>query len=243
MKIGLQVPNFTFPGGAGKMAGVLADIARTADEVGLQSLWVMDHFFQITYVGPKENDMLEGWTTLGYFASLTRKVKLGTMVTGVTYRYPGILVKTATTLDVLSGGRSYFGIGAAWNEDESKGMGTPFPPIAVRFEMLEETLQIAKQMWSSNNGPYQGKHFQLAETLCVPQPLSKPHPPILVAGGGEKKTLRLVAKYADACNLFGDAAAVKGKLDILKRHCDDVGRNYADIEKTTLNSVNLARMS
>ncbi|MET0984712.1 MAG: LLM class F420-dependent oxidoreductase [Steroidobacteraceae bacterium] len=240
MKIGLQVPNFTFPGGAAKIPGVLAEIARTADAVGFYSLWAMDHFFQIEYVGPKDNDMLEGWSTLSYFAGLTRKVKLGTMVTGVTYRYPGVLVKTATTLDVLSGGRSYFGIGAAWNEDESKGLGTPFPPIAVRFELLEETLQIAKQMWSDNNGPYRGKHYQLEETLCVPQPLSKPHPPILVAGGGEKKTLRLVAQYADACNLFGEPAVVKSKLDILKRHCDDVGRDYAEIEKTTLNTVQLA---
>ncbi|MET0660665.1 MAG: LLM class F420-dependent oxidoreductase [Steroidobacteraceae bacterium] len=240
MRIGLQVPNFTFPGGATKIPGVLAEIARTTDAMGFYSLWVMDHFFQIVYVGPKDNDMLEGWSTLGYFAGLTKNVKLGTMVTGVTYRYPGVLVKTATTLDVLSGGRAYFGIGAAWNEEESKGLGTPFPALAVRFELLEEALQIAKQMWSDNNGPYRGKHYQLEETLCVPQPLSKPHPPILVAGGGEKKTLRLVAKYADACNLFGDVALVKSKLDILKRHCDDVGRNYEEIEKTTLNTVQLA---
>jgi F420-dependent oxidoreductase-like protein len=240
MRIGLQVPNFTFPGGPAKLAGVLKDIAQAADAGNFYSLWVMDHFFQIVYVGPKDNDMLEGWSTLTYFAGLTRNVKLGTMVTGVTYRYPGVLVKTATTLDVLSGGRAYFGIGAAWNEEESKGLGIPFPPIATRFELLEEALQIAKQMWSDNNGPYRGKHNQLEETLCVPQPLSKPHPPILVAGGGEKKTLRLVAKYADACNLFGDPALVKSKLDILKRHCDDVGRNYDEIEKTTLDTIHLA---
>jgi F420-dependent oxidoreductase-like protein len=196
MKIGLQLPNFTWPDGSARMAARLADVARAADEAGFHSLWVMDHFFQISMIGPPEHDMLEGYTTLGYLAAHTRRVKLGTLVTGVVYRYPGILVKSATTLDVLSGGRAYFGIGAAWNEQESRGLGVPFPALGVRFEMLEETLQIAKQMWSADNGPYRGKHFQLEQTLCVPQPLSRPHPPILVAGGGEKKTLRLVAQYA-----------------------------------------------
>ncbi len=240
MKIGLQVPSFTWPGGAPQIRGTLADIARTADDAGFYSLWVMDHFFQIVYIGPKEQDMLEGYTTLGYLAAVTKKVKLGTMVTGVTYRYPGILVKSMTTLDVLSGGRGYFGIGAAWNEEESKGLGTPFPPLGTRFELLEEALQIAKQMWSDNNGPYNGKHNQLAETLCVPQPISRPHPPILVAGGGEKKTLKLVAQYADACNLFGDLELVKNKLAILKQHCIDVGRDYNSIEITTIDTVHLA---
>lgn len=240
MKIGLQVPNFTWPGGVPEMARKLADIARAADDNDFYSLWLMDHFFQIVYVGPKEMDMLEGYTALGYLAAITKRVKLGTMVTGVTYRYPGILVKTMTTLDVLAGGRSYFGIGAAWNEEESTGLGVPFPPIATRFELLEEALQIAKQMWSDNNGPYQGKHNQLTETLCVPQPISKPHPPILVAGGGEKKTLKLVAQYADACNLFGDAELVKTKLEILKQHCENVGRDYASIEITTLDTAHIA---
>src|SRR6185437_919716 len=203
MRVGLQVPNFTWPGGPKQIAVKLAEIAGAAERAGFYSLWVMDHFFQIRSVGPHENDMLEGYTTLGYLAALTARVKLGTMATGVIYRYPGILVKTATTLDVLSGGRTYFAIGAAWNEQESRGLGVPFPPIAVRFELLEEALQIAKQMWSADNGPYRGKHNQLEETLCVPQPLSRPHPPVLVAGSGEKKTLRLVAQYADACNLFG----------------------------------------
>ncbi len=243
MKIGLQVPSFTWPGGAPKIGSTLADIARTADDVGFYSLWVMDHFFQIVYVGPKEQEMLEGYTALGFMAAVTKRVKLGTMVTGVTYRYPGVLVKSMTTLDVLAGGRSYFGIGAAWNEEESKGLGTPFPPISTRFELLEEALQIAKQMWSDNNGPYNGKHNQLAETLCVPQPISRPHPPILVAGGGEKKTLRLVAQYADACNLFGDIPMVKAKLDILKAHCDTLGRDYNSIEKTTLETIDLNKMS
>ena len=161
------------------------------------------------------------------------------MVTGVIYRYPGILVKTVTTLDVLSGGRAYLGIGAAWNEAEARGLGTPFPAIGVRFELLEETLQIAKQMWSPNNGAYQGKHNQLRETLCSPQPLSRPHPPILIAGGGEKKTLRLVAQYGDACNVYGPLETVRAKLGVLKAHCDALGRDYASIEKTTLGTVDL----
>jgi F420-dependent oxidoreductase-like protein len=240
MKIGLQLPNFTWPGGAAGIAGKLAEIARTADEAGFYSLWVMDHFFQISMVGPPEHDMLEGWSALGYLAGLTHRVKLGTMATGVIYRYPGILVKTATTLDVLSGGRSYFAIGAAWNEKESRGLGVPFPPLGVRFELLEEALQIAKQMWSANNGPYHGKHNRLEETLCVPQPLSRPHPPILVAGGGEKKTLRLVAQYADSCNLFGTPEMISGKLSILKEHCAALGRDYRSIEKTCLGTVELA---
>lgn len=240
MKIGLQVPNFTWPGGAAAIGETLARIARGADDGGFESLWVMDHFFQIHYIGPHEMDMLEGYNALGYLAALTRRVKLGTMVTGVTYRYPGVLVKTVTTLDVLSGGRAYFGIGAAWNEQESKGLGTPFPPLGTRFELLEEALQITKQMWSADNGAYHGKHNTLEETLCVPAPLTRPHPPILVAGGGEKKTLRLVAQYADACNLFGDADAVAAKLDILRRHCDDVKRDYSTIEVTTLGTAHLA---
>jgi F420-dependent oxidoreductase-like protein len=184
--------------------------------------------------------MLEGYTTLGYLAAVTRKVRLGTLVTGVIYRYPGILVKSATTLDVLSGGRAYLGIGAAWNELEARGLGTPFPPLGVRFELLEEALQIAKQMWSANDGPYHGKHNQLAQTLCSPQPLSRPHPPILVAGGGEKKTLRLVAQYGDACNLFGPVEAVSAKLTILKQHCASLDRDYDSIEKSTLGTVELS---
>jgi F420-dependent oxidoreductase-like protein len=240
MKIGLQVPNFTWHGGPAGMASKLSDIAKAADDNDFHSLWVMDHFFQIVYIGPKDMDMLEGYTALGYLAAVTSRVKLGTMVTGVNYRHPGVLIKSMSTLDVLSGGRAYFGIGAAWNEEESKALGLPFPPLATRFEMLEEVLQIAKQMWSDDNGPYNGKHYQFGETLCVPQPLSKPYPPILVAGGGEKKTLRLVAKYADACNLFGEPGLVKDKLAILKGHCDDLGRDYNSIEKTTLGTVDLS---
>lgn len=240
MRIGLQLPNFTWPQGVAQIPGKLAEIARSADDAGFYSLWVMDHFFQISMVGPHDHDMLEGYTALGYLAAVTRRVKLGTMVTGVVYRYPGILVKTVTTLDVLSGGRAYFGIGAAWNEQEAKGLGTPFPPLGVRFELLEEALQITKQMWSTNNGAYHGKHNRLEETLCSPQPLSRPHPPILVAGGGEKKTLRLVAQYADACNLYGPLPTIEAKLAILKQHCDALGRDYDTIEKTTLGTVELS---
>ena len=248
MRIGLQIPNFTWPGGPAGIAGTLANIARTADDAGFASLWVMDHFFQIGSrdrsmgLGPAEDEMLEGYSALAYMAGLTKKARLGTMVTGVIYRYPGLLAKTVTTLDVLSGGRAYLGIGAAWNEREAHGLGVPFPPVAERFRMLEEALQIVKQMWSDDNGPYNGQYYQLAETLNSPQPLSRPHPPILIGGGGEKKTLRLVAQYADACNLFariGDDV-LRSKLDILKQHCDEVGRDYAEIEKTTLNSVYLA---
>jgi F420-dependent oxidoreductase-like protein len=240
MKIGLQVPSFTWPEGAAGIGPRLAQIARAADDAGFSSLWVMDHYFQIPNVGPAENDMLEGYAALSFCAAVTRKIRLGTMATGVTYRHPGLLVKTATTLDVLSGGRAYLGIGAAWYEREHTGLGVTFPPLRLRFEMLEEALQIAHQMWSGDRGAYRGKHFVLEETMCVPAPLSRPHPPILVAGGGEKKTLRLVAKYGDACNVFGDAAGVGRKLDILKRHCDEVGRDDAEIEKTCMGSAHLA---
>jgi F420-dependent oxidoreductase-like protein len=243
MKIGLQIPNFTYPSGPQNLSRKLAEIATTADEAGFYSIWVMDHFFQIgsrdrsSFLGPAEDEMLEGYSTLSYLAGFTKKARLGTLVTGVVYRYPGILIKTVTTLDVLSSGRAYLGIGAAWNEREARGLGVPFPPLKDRFEQLEETLQIASQMWSEDNGPYNGKHFQLAETLCSPQPLSKPHPPILIGGSGEKKTLRLVAKYADACNLFARMGIenVGNKLDILKGHCEKVGRDYGEIEKTVLN--------
>ncbi len=248
MRIGLQIPNFTYPGGPARLGTTLADIVRAADEAGFYSVWVMDHFFQIgnrdrqNGLGPPEDEMLESYTTLGYFAGLTRRVKLGALVTGVVYRYPGILVKTVTTLDVVSGGRAYFGLGAAWNELESRSLGVPFPPPGERLKREEEALQIALQMWSGNDGPYSGKYYHLDRTLCSPMPLSKPHPPIMIGGMGEQKTLRLVAQYADGCNLFarmGDDT-IRHKLDVLKRHCDEVGRNYSDIERTTLNTVWLA---
>jgi len=242
MRLGLQIPNFTWPGGAAALAGRLRAIAEAADAGGFASLWVMDHFFQIPPVGPAETDMLEGWSALAFLAAATRRVRLGTMVTGVTYRHPGVLVKTASTLDVLSGGRAYLGIGAAWFEREHQGLGVPFPPLAERFERLEEALRIAKQMWSGETGPFAGRHYRLAETLCVPAPLSRPHPPILIGGMGEKKTLRLVARHADACNLFVYAGVegVRKKLEVLRRHCDTERRDYDSIERTTLGTAHLA---
>lgn len=242
MRIGLQIPSFTWPGGPAEIGPRLAEIAKTADDAGFYSLWVMDHFFQIQFVGPPDEPMLEGYSALNYMAGLTRRAKLGTMVTGVVYRHPGVLVKTVSTLDVLSGGRAYLGIGAAWNEQEAVGLGIPFPPLKERFERLEETLQIAKQMWSGNREPYQGRHYHLADPINSPQPVSQPHPPILVGGTGENKTLRLVAQYADACNFFaalGDDV-LRHKFDVLKRHCDEVGRPYDDIERTALGTANLA---
>jgi F420-dependent oxidoreductase-like protein len=242
MKIGLQIPKFTWRGGDASIGSCLAEIAQTADEMGFDSLWVMDHFFQIPNVGQVDEPMLEGYNALGFMAAHTKRIKLGTLVTGVIYRHPGILVKTVSTLDVLSGGRAYFGIGAAWNEYESKGLGVPFPPTKERFERLEETLQITKQMWAGTIGSYEGKYYHLETTLNRPQPVSKPHPPILIGGSGEKKTLLLVAKYADACNLFARAGqdVLKHKLDVLKHHCENVKRPYEQIEKTVLDSLNLS---
>jgi len=241
MKIGLQIPNFTWPGGAHGLGPKLAEIATTAEAAGFDSVWVMDHHFQIPMVGPADNDMLEAYTALGYLAGKTSRVGLGTMVTGVTYRHPGVLVKQVTTLDVLSGGRAWLGIGAAWFDREHHGLGVPFPPLQERFERLEEALQIANQMWDqNNNGPFDGKHYQLAETINVPAPLSQPRPRILIGGSGEKKTLRLVAKYADACNIFAmpGTGFVKQRLDVLRDHCEREGRDYNAIEKTVLTVMN-----
>ena len=239
MKLGLQIPYFTWPGGPPELGPRLAEIARAAEDAGYSSIWLMDHYFQIPMVGAAELEMLEAYTALGYIAAHTSRVRLGTMVTGVTYRHPGILVKQVTTLDVLSGGRAWMGIGAAWFGREHHGLGVPFPPLKERFERLEEALQIAHQMWSANDGPYEGKHHRLAETLNSPQCLSKPHPPVLIGGSGERKTLRLVARYANACNLFGDPATVKHKLEVLRGHCQAEGRDYDEIEKTVLFPLNL----
>lgn len=243
MRLGLQVPNFTWPNGQSKLGETFGQIAELADKAGLYSMWVMDHFFQIRSVGPAENEMLEGWSALAFAAGRTRHIKLGTMVTGVTYRYPGILVKTATTLDVLSGGRAYLGIGAAWNEEEHNGLGVPFPPLKERFERLEETLQIALQMWSGDEEPFEGKQYLLARTLNSPQSVQRPHPPILIGGTGEQKTLKFVAKYGDACNIFARLGkdALLHKFDVLRQHCEAEGRPYEAIEKTTLDSIYLTR--
>ena len=231
MRIGLQIPDFTHAGGAATMGADLATVARTADDAGFEFIALMYHFFQIGVVGPPENDMLEAYTTLGYLAACTSRARLLTLVTGVVYRHPGILGKMVTTLDVLSGGRAWLGIGAAWNEEESRGLGIPFPPVAERFERLEETLQICLQMWRGDESPYQGRHYQLDRPLNHPAALTRPHPPIMIGGGGEKKTLRLVAQYADACNLFAGRDEAR-KLDVLRQHCEAVGRDYDAIYKT-----------
>lgn len=241
MKIGLQIPSFTWPGGDAEIGPRLAEIGAVADEAGFSSLWVMDHFFQISHVGKPEEPMLEGYSALSFLAAVTKRVTLGTLVTGVFYRYPGILAKTVTTLDVLSGGRAWLGIGAGWNEQEARGLGTPFPALKDRFEQLEEALQIVHQMWTQEPGPYNGKHNQLALTLNQPMPLQKPHPPIMIGGMGEQKTLRMVAQYADACNLFARLGpdVLRQKLDVLKSHCEQLGRPFEQIEVTTLDGVNL----
>ncbi|MGZ4487252.1 MAG: LLM class F420-dependent oxidoreductase [Nocardioides sp.] len=235
MKLGIHYANFTHPGEPSDLATRLAATARVADQGGASLFTVMDHWFQMENLGGPAEPMLEGYTTLGYLAAVTERLRLSLLVTGATYRHPGLLAKTVTTLDVLSGGRAMLGIGAAWYEREHAGLGVPFPPLAERFERLEETLQVVRQMWSDDDGAYTGRHYQLAETVCVPAPLQRPHPPILVGGSGERKTLRLVATYADACNLFGEGPEViRHKLDVLRRHCDDVGRDYDEIEKTVM---------
>ncbi|HET6298077.1 MAG TPA: LLM class F420-dependent oxidoreductase [Kribbella sp.] len=231
MEIGLQIPDFTWPNGAPALGPELAAVASTADKAGFGYLAVMDHFFQIRGVGPADHDMLEAYTTLGFLAAHTERAKLFTLVTGVHYREPGLLAKAVTTLDVLSGGRAIVGIGAGWNEDESRGLGFPFPPVTERFERLEETINYLLQMWSDDDGPFEGKHYQAERLLNVPQVLSKPHPPIMVGGGGEKKTLRLVAKYAQSCNLF-NTPELEHKLEVLKQHCETEGRDYDEITKT-----------
>ena len=239
MELGLHFMNFTLPGGNSRLGPTLAATARAAEEAGCTTFTMMDHYFQMEQFAPAQDPMLEGYTSLGFVAGLTQRMTLGLMVTGVTYRHPGLLAKIVTTLDVLSGGRAMLGIGAAWYEREHKGLGVPYPPISERFERLEETLQICNQMWSDDDGPYEGKHYQLAETICSPRPIQQPRPKILIGGGGERKTLKLVARYADACNLFAmGTAEVQRKLDILERHCEDEGRDPAEIRKTILAGAN-----
>jgi F420-dependent oxidoreductase-like protein len=231
MKIGLQIPDFSTPRGPEALGRELATVARTADDAGFEYIAVMDHFFQIGAVGPPEREMLEGYTALGYLAACTSHAALLTIVTGVHYREPGLLAKMVTTLDVLSGGRAWLGIGAGWNEGESRGLGFPFPPTAERFARLEETLQICLRMWSGDEKPYEGTYYHLERLLNSPQSLSRPHPPIMIGGGGETKTLRLVAQYADACNLFAGQGEAR-KLEVLREHCAAVGRDYDTIYKT-----------
>lgn len=240
MRLGLQITAFKWPGGPSAIGPTLARIVRQADDVGFDSIWVMDHFFQIRSVGREEDPMLEGWTTLGFMAAHTSRARLGLMVGGVHYRYPGLWVKAATTLDVLSGGRAWLGIGAAWNEGESRALGFPFPPLADRFEMLEETLRISHEMFAGERGSeaaFHGRQYEATRLMNSPQSISRPRVPIMVGGGGEKKTLRLVAQYADACNVFGAPEVIARKYEILRAHCEAVGRDPDEIERSTLQNV------
>jgi F420-dependent oxidoreductase-like protein len=244
MNIGLQIPSFKVPGGTAAIRPKLKEIVTTAEESGFSSLWVMDHYYQIKGLfGEAYNDpMMESYTTLGYFAGLTEKVYLGVLVTGVIYRHPSVLLKMVNTLDILSGGRAYLGIGAAWYEAEAKGFGIPYPSTSERFEQLEDTLQLVKALWDSEETSFEGKHFSAPAITNNPRPLSKPHPRIMIGGTGPKKTLRMVAQYADACNIgewVGNENMQKA-LDTLKEHCETLGRDYETIEKTCLCTVHLA---
>jgi F420-dependent oxidoreductase-like protein len=256
MKLGISVTNFSWPVPAAQIGAIVARIARRADEAGFDSLWTMDHFFQIRISGlPPESPMLEAYATLAFMAAQTSRIRLGTTVTSVAYRHPAVLLKAVTSLDVLSGGRMILGVGAGapWNalppgvsprDVETSGLGIPFPSLAERFERLEELLQIAHRMWQGDEEPYDGKHYQLLRPLNSPNSLQRPHPPILIGGSGEKKTLQLVARYGDMCNLFdlpgtGYADNLRHKLNVLRQHCHAVGRDYNEIEKTTATILDL----
>ena len=238
MKFAVHLANLTWGIEPGDMAPALAETARVADEGGVSTLTMMDHWFQMESIGGPFANMLEGYSSLGFLAGQTSRIELGLLVTGVTYRHPGLLAKIVTTLDVLSRGRAMLGIGAAWYEREHRGLGVPFPPVAERFERLEEALQICNQMWSDDDGPYQGLHYQLEETICLPRPVRQPRPRVLIGGSGERKTLRFVARYADACNLFATGPAdVAHKIDVLNRHCEAEGRDPAEISKTIIGGL------
>lgn len=242
MKVGLQISSFTWPGGPSAIAPELARIVRTADEVGFDSIWVMDHFFQIRSVGQIDEPMLEGWTTLGWMAALTKQARLGLMVGGIHYRQAPLWVKAATTLDVLSGGRAWLGIGAAWNQEESESLGFPFPSLGERFELLEDTLRYAHEMWageSGTNAPFEGQHLHARHLLNAPQSVQRPRVPIMIGGGGEQKTLRLVAQYGDASNVFGGPEKLHHKWEVLREHCRRLGRPFDEIERTTLQTVRI----
>lgn len=237
MRFGFHFLDFTQPGEPESLAGLIRESARVAEQSGASWFSVMDHYFQMEHFQTAHDPMLEGYTTLGFLAGVTERMKLGTIVTGVTYRHPALLAKIVTTLDVLSGGRAFLGIGAAWYEREHLALGVPYPPISERFERLEEALQIALQMWSDDEGPFEGKHYQLAETISQPRTIQRPHPPIVIGGSGERKTLRMVAQYAQATNLIvPDPEAAKHKLAVLREHCDALGRDYDSIEKTVQGS-------
>jgi F420-dependent oxidoreductase-like protein len=233
MDLGLHVSSFTWSGGPARIRDDLRTVAQEADALGFAKLSVMDHVWQIGHIGPPEQEMLEAYTTLGFLAGVTERIELLAWVTAVVYRQPGLLAKAVTTLDVLSGGRAWLGIGAAWFEDEARGLGLDFPPLSERYERLEEALQICQQMWRNEDRPFDGRHYHLARTLCRPQPLRQPHPPILIGGAGERKTLRLVARYAQACNLFA-GPDLPHKIEVLHRHCADIGRDPGEILVTVM---------
>ena len=241
MKFGLQHPNYSFDyrnHDSSHILDSLKNLVTRAEMLGFDSFWVMDHFHQIPFVGKQDEPMLESWTTISVLAGVTSKIKLGTMMTGIIYRHPSILAKIGATLDVLSKGRLFMGIGAAWNEEESLAYGIPFPSIKERFVRLEEAIQIIRKMWTEeSSASFNGRYYQIKNAYCNPQPIQKPSPPIMIGGGGERHTLRIVAKYADACNLFGSVETVKRKLSILKEHCRSVGRDYESILKTKLGVV------
>jgi F420-dependent oxidoreductase-like protein len=232
MELGIHFIDF-LPGDPASFAPALVATAKAAEDIGATLFTLADHFFQMEAVGRAEDPFLEGYTSLGFLAGQTTNITLAMMVTGVTYRYPGLLAKTVTTLDILSHGRSMLGLGAAWYEREHVALGVPYPPVRERFEMLEETLQICLQMWSDDSGPYNGKHYQLAETICEPRPIRRP--PILIGGSGEKKTLRMAAQYADVWNTSdSEPDQLKHKIDVLTRHCETVGRDVAEVRKTVV---------
>jgi F420-dependent oxidoreductase-like protein len=241
MRISLSITDYTWPSGPPGLAAELAGIASAADDARLDTIWVADHLLQMDPASSPEAEMLEAYTTLGFLAARTDRVRLGTMVTGVTFRPPSVLIKAVTTLDVLSGGRAWLGVGAGYQQDEARAMDLPLPPLAARFERLEETLLLALQMWSADRGQFEGRHHSLERPICNPPPLRKPHPAILIGGMGERKTLRLVAEHGDACNLFDipdRGETIRRKLDVLRRHCDDIGRPYDEIEKTVSTRLN-----
>jgi F420-dependent oxidoreductase-like protein len=237
MKFGLQHPNFTFDGQGVEIVEKLRTLVQKAESLGFDSFWVMDHFHQIQVVGQPREPMLEGWTTQSVVAGFTNKIKLGTLVTGIVYRYPSVLAKVGASLDVLSKGRLFMGIGAAWNVDEATAYGIPFPPVKERMQRLEEAVQIIDKMWTEERASFTGKFYQLRDAYCNPKPIQKPHPPIMIGGSGERRTLKIVAKYGDACNIFGSVETVKKKLGVLREHCRSVGRDYDSILKTKLGHV------
>jgi len=242
MKYGLQIPNFNLGQDfdtESPLHKVLGKLIVDAEKFGFDSFWVMDHFHQISLLGEPSEPMLEGWTTISFLAALTSRIRIGTLVTGVIYRYPSVLAKIGSTLDVLSNGRLFLGIGAAWNEEESLAYGIHFPTIKDRFSMLEESVQIIRKMWSKeeNEITFNGRFFKIQNAYCNPKPIQNPMPPIMVGGSGEKRTLQIVSKYADACNLFGSTKTIKNKLSILKEHCKRNNRTYENILKTKLATV------